>query len=160
MKRQRISAGILVYRWSSGSLEVLIAHPGGPFFAKKDEGFWTIPKGEPNPGEDLPEAAVREFYEEVGFKPSGPFIELGSIQQKGGKIVYAWACEADFPNGHVHKCNMFRMEWPLDSGKFQSFPEIDRACFFTVAEARRKLKSSQTPLLDRLLERIQEYRRD
>jgi predicted NUDIX family NTP pyrophosphohydrolase len=160
MKRERISAGILVYRWNAGLLEVLVAHPGGPFFAGKDEGYWTIPKGEPKIGEDLTEAAVREFSEEVGFIPSGPFMDLGSIQQKGGKLVYAFACEADFPNGHVHKCNTFRMEWPLNSGKFQSFPEIDRACFFSVAEARRKLKSAQVPLIDRLLEKIQEYRRD
>ena len=87
-------------------------------------------------------------------------IELGSIQQKGGKIVYAWAVEGDLPNGHVHKCNTFRMEWPIDSGKFQSFPEIDKVCFVSIAEARRKLKYAQTPLLDRLLERIQEFRRD
>ena len=160
MKRERISAGILLYRWLDGGLEVLIAHPGGPFFASKDEGFWTIPKGEPNTGEDLPDAAVREFSEEVGFKPTGPFVNLGSIQQKGGKIVYAFACEGDLPDGHIHKCNTFRMEWPLNSGKFQSFPEIDRACFFSVAEARRKLKSAQIPLLDRLLEKIQEFRRD
>jgi predicted NUDIX family NTP pyrophosphohydrolase len=157
---QRVSAGILVYRWKAGALEVLIAHPGGPFFASKDEGHWTIPKGEPRPGEDLPEAAVREFSEEVGFKPTGPFMELGSIQQKGGKVVYAWACEGDLPAGHVHSCNTFRMEWPLKSGKFQSFPEIDRACFFPVGEARRKLKATQVPLVDRLLEKIQEYRRD
>ncbi len=160
MKRERVSAGIVAYRWQNGALEVLIAHPGGPFFANKDEGYWTIPKGEPNVGEDLPEAAVREFSEEVGFLPSGPFMELGYIQQKGGKIVYAWACESDFPPGHTHRCNTFRMEWPLDSGKFQSFPEIDRASFFPIAEARRKLKSSQAPLLDRLLTKIQEYRRD
>jgi predicted NUDIX family NTP pyrophosphohydrolase len=160
MKRERVSAGILVYRWNKGSVEVLIAHPGGPFFASKDDGYWTIPKGEPNPGEDLPEAAVREFSEEVGFIPTGPFMELGSIQQKGGKIVYAWACEGDFPRGHVHKCNTFRMEWPINSGKFQSFPEIDKACFIPIAEARRKLKQSQHPLLDRLLAKIQEYRRD
>ena len=157
---QRTSAGILVYRWKEGLLEVLIAHPGGPFFAKKDEGHWTIPKGEPTEGEDLPQAAVREFSEEVGFRPTGPFMELGCIQQKGGKIVYAWACEGDLPPGHVHKCNTFRMEWPVNSGKIESFPEIDKACFFSIAEARRKLKPTQVPLLDRLLEKIQEYRRD
>jgi predicted NUDIX family NTP pyrophosphohydrolase len=158
--RARVSAGIVVYRWKEGFLEVLIAHPGGPFFARRDEGYWTIPKGEPKVAEDLVEAAVREFKEEVGFKPMGPFIDLGSIQQKGGKVVYAWACEGDLPNGHVHQCNTFRMEWPLNSGKFQSFPEIDKACFFPVSEARRKLKEAQVPLVDRLLQKIQEYRRD
>ena len=160
MRRERVSAGILVYRWKDGGLEVLIAHPGGPFFISKDEGHWTIPKGEPRGDEDLTEAAVREFSEEVGFVPSGPFMELGSIRQKGGKIVYAWACEGDLPAGHVHKCNTFRMEWPVDSGKFQSFPEIDQACFFPVGEARRKLKATQVPLVDRLMEKIQEFRRD
>jgi predicted NUDIX family NTP pyrophosphohydrolase len=156
----RVSAGILVYRWNRGDLEVLIAHPGGPFFAAKDYGAWTIPKGEPKAGEDLTEAAVREFSEEVGFTPTGPFTELGSIKQKGGKIVHAWACEGDLPNGHVHQCNTFRMEWPLNSGEFQSFPEIDQACFFSIHEARRKLKEAQLPLLDRLLTFIQHYRRD
>jgi len=156
----RISAGILVYRWNNSGLEVLIAHPGGPFFRAKDEGHWTIPKGEPNVGEDLPEAAVREFCEEVGYVPPGPFMDLGSIQQKGGKIVYAWACEGDLPAGHVHKCNTFRMEWPLNSGRFESFPEIDQVCFMPIGTARRKLKPTQLPFLDRLLQKIQEYRRD
>jgi len=96
----------------------------------------------------------------VGFAPTGPFMELGSIQQKGGKIVYAWACEGDLPAGHVHTCNTFRMEWPINSGRFQSFPEIDQANFFPVGEARRKLKAAQVPLVDRLLQKIQEYRRD
>ncbi len=160
MKRERISAGILVYRWNSAAVEVLIAHPGGPFFASRDVGHWTIPKGEPRNGEDLPQTALREFSEEVGFLPPGPFMDLGFIQQKGGKIVYAWACEGDFPAGHVHRCNTFKLEWPLGSGQYQSFPEIDQACFFAVAEARRKLKSAQVPLVDRLLQKIQEYRRD
>jgi len=160
MRRERVSAGILLYRWKDGALEVLIAHPGGPFFASKDEGHWTIPKGEPRADEDLPAAAVREFSEEVGFVPAGLFMELGSIRQKGGKVVYAWACEGDLPRGHVHKCNTFRMEWPLHSGRFESFPEIDQACFFPVGEARRKLKATQVPLLDRLMEKIQEFRRD
>jgi predicted NUDIX family NTP pyrophosphohydrolase len=158
--RKRVSAGILVYRWNNGLLEVLIAHPGGPFFAHKDDGFWTIPKGEPHDDEEMVQAAVREFSEEVGFAPTGPFVPLGSIQQKGGKIVYAWACEGDLPDGHVHKCNTFRMEWPINSGKIQTFPEVDKACFFSISEARRKLKSTQTPLLDRLLQSIQEFRRD
>jgi predicted NUDIX family NTP pyrophosphohydrolase len=159
-KNPRISAGVLVYRWNDGGLEVLIAHPGGPFFRTKDEGYWTIPKGEPDDDENLLQAAEREFFEEVGFYPSGPYIELGSIKQKGGKIVYAWGCEGDLPPGHIHKCNTFRMEWPIDSGNFQTFPEIDRACFVSIAEARRKLKDAQHPLLDRLLINLQEFRRD
>jgi predicted NUDIX family NTP pyrophosphohydrolase len=152
--RPRISAGIVVFRWNKSALEVLIAHPGGPFFATKDDGHWTIPKGEPDEDEDLLPAAEREFFEEVGFHPSGPYIDLGTIQQKGGKIVYAWACEGDLPEGHLHKCNTFRMEWPIDSGKFESFPEIDQVCFMSIPDARTKLKPTQAPFLDRLLQQV------
>jgi predicted NUDIX family NTP pyrophosphohydrolase len=147
-----MSAGLVFYRIVNGRIEVLLAHPGGPLFSKKDEGHWTIPKGQPDEGEELLSAAQREFYEEVGHKASGPFIPLGTIQQKGGKIVHAWACGGDLPEAHVHKCNTFRMEWPFGSGKFQNFPEIDKIAFFPLLEARRKLKESQSPLLDRLEE--------
>jgi predicted NUDIX family NTP pyrophosphohydrolase len=147
-----LSAGLLLFRVREGEMEVLLAHPGGPFFARKDEGHWTIPKGEPDEAEDLLEAAQREFAEETGFHPAGPFIALGSIQQKGGKVVHAWACEGDVPEGHTHRCNTFRTEWPIGSGKFQEFPEIDRICFFALEEARTKLKATQVPFLDRLLE--------
>ena len=152
--RPKISAGLLLYRIKSGEPEVFLAHPGGPFFARKDNGHWTVPKGEPDDGEDLLAAAQREFGEEVGFVPNGPFVELGTITQKGGKTVHAWACEGDLPEGHVHSCNTFTTEWPFGSGKFQSFPEIDKVCFFTLPEARLKLKESQVRLLDRLLEHL------
>ena len=153
MKRRgsRTSAGLLLYRIRDRQPEVFLAHPGGPFFARKDNGHWTIPKGEPDEGEDLLAAAQREFGEEVGFIPPGPFIELGTIVQKGGKVVHAWACEGDMPEGHKHTCNTFQTEWPIGSGKFQAFPEIDKVCFFPIEEARLKLKESQAPLLDRLL---------
>lgn len=152
--RPRISAGLLLYRLRDGAPEVFLAHPGGPFFARKDNGHWTIPKGEPDEGEDLLAAAQREFGEETGFVPSGPFISLGDILQKGGKTVHAWACEGDMPGGHVHSCNTFSTEWPPGSGKFQSFPEIDKVCFFPIAEARLKLKETQVPFLDRLLKHL------
>ena len=153
MKRRgpRLSAGLLLYRVRNGQPEVFLAHPGGPFFSRKDNGHWTIPKGEPDGGEDLLAAAQREFGEEVGFIPRGPFIELGTILQKGGKVVHAWACEGDMPEGHEHSCNTFQTEWPLGSGKFEHFPEIDKVCFCPIEEARLKLKESQAPLLDRLL---------
>lgn len=153
MKRPgRVSAGLLMYRINDGRVEVLLAHPGGPFFARKDEGHWTIPKGQPDGDEPLIEAAQREFFEEVGFHATGPFVLLGSIQQKGGKVVHAWACMGDLPIGHKHQCNTFKVEWPVGSGQIRSFPEIDRVCFFPLLEARRKLKETQCPLLDRLEE--------
>jgi predicted NUDIX family NTP pyrophosphohydrolase len=135
-----------------GALEFLLAHPGGPFFTRKDDGAWTIPKGEAAPGEDLLTRAQIEFEEEVGFRPESlqGWIELGSIKQKGGKIVHAWAFEGDLPESFEVKSNLFEMEWPLGSGRRESFPEVDQAKFFTEAVARRKLKPAQVPLLDRL----------
>ena len=153
--RPRVSAGLLLFRLVKGEPEVFLAHPGGPFFARKDNGHWTIPKGEPDENEDLLAAAQREFGEETGFTPAGPFIDLGTILQKGGKTVHAWACEGDMPTGHVHCCNTFTTEWPIGSGKFQSFPEIDKVCFFPIPEARIKLKETQVPLLDRLLKHLE-----
>ncbi|MBI4325456.1 MAG: NUDIX domain-containing protein [Chloroflexi bacterium] len=150
MTQPRISAGLLMYRIGDEWLEVFLAHPGGPFFRHKDEGHWSIPKGEVEPGEELLAAALREFKEEVGLHPPGPFLELGSIKQKGGKIVYAWAFCGDWDPTHAHVCNQFTMEWPPLSGKLQSFPEIDRVGFFSLPEAREKLKASQHPFLDRL----------
>ena len=150
----RTSAGLVMFRRRGAETEVFLAHPGGPFFARKDNGHWSIPKGEPEEGEELLAAARREFAEETGLKPEGPFLALGTIQQKGGKLVHAWACEGDVPEGHAHDCNTFRIEWPIGSGRFQDFPEIDRACFFPIEEARAKLKETQLPLLDRLLEQL------
>ena len=141
-----------MFRRKGGTLELLLVHPGGPFFAKKDDGAWTIPKGEAAPGEDLLTRAQAEFEEEVGFRPESfqGWIELGSIKQKGGKIVHAWAFEGDLPESFELKSNLFEMEWPPGSGRRQSFPEVDQARFFTEGGARRKLKPTQVPLLDRL----------
>ena len=141
-----------MFRRKRGAFEVLLAHPGGPFFAHKDDGAWTIPKGEAAPEEDLLTRAQIEFEEEVGFRPEGSqgWIELGSITQKGGKIVHAWAFEGDLPESFEVKSNLFEMEWPPRSGRLQSFPEVDQAEFFTEEIARQKIKAAQTPFLDRL----------
>jgi predicted NUDIX family NTP pyrophosphohydrolase len=133
------------------ALEVLLVHPGGPFFATKDEGSWTIPKGEALSGEDLLTRAQIEFDEELGIVARGTWIELGSITQRGGKTVYAWAFEGDLPNSFKLKSNTFEMEWPPRSGKLKQFPEIDRAEFFAEEIARRKMNPAQAPFLDRLL---------
>lgn len=150
-KKKPTSAGLLMYRIHSGELQVFLAHPGGPLFQRKDEGHWSIPKGELEVGEDLLSAAIREFKEEVGFEPSGEFLLLGSIQQKGGKFVHAWAFSGDWREGQKHQCTTFEMEWPPRSGQMREFPEIDRVEFFTISEARRKLKEAQHSFLDRLV---------
>jgi predicted NUDIX family NTP pyrophosphohydrolase len=146
-----------MFRRRNKELEVLLAHPGGPFFTRKDDGAWTIPKGEAAPGEDLLTRAQIEFEEEVGFRPKSirGWIELGSIKQKGGKIVHGWAFEGDLPESFECKSNLFEMEWPLNSGKLKQFPEVDRAEFFTEDIARRKIKPTQIPLLDRLRAALQ-----
>jgi predicted NUDIX family NTP pyrophosphohydrolase len=151
-KLSRISAGLLMFRRTDNELEVLLAHPGGPLFVRKDDGVWTIPKGEAAPGEDLLTRAQIEFEEEVGFRPEGvlDWIGLGWIKQKGGKIVHAWAFEGDLPESFECKSNLFEMEWPPRSGKRNMFPEVDQARFFSDEVARRKLKSTQVPFLDRL----------
>jgi predicted NUDIX family NTP pyrophosphohydrolase len=136
-----------MYRRNGGVLQVFLAHPGGPFFRKKDEGVWTIPKGEPELGEDLLVTAQREFEEETGIRPCGPFIPLTPIQQKGGKIVHGWAFEGDCPSNAV-KSNTFSMEWPPRSGKQMEFPEIDRAEFFDLETAKKKIKAGQEKLLE------------
>jgi predicted NUDIX family NTP pyrophosphohydrolase len=146
----RTSAGLLMYRIREGHLEVFLAHPGGPFYRKRDGGHWTIPKGEVEKGEELLQTARREFQEEVGIQAEGPFIPLGWIRQKGGKVVHAWAFEGDRSDTEPHVCNTFSMEWPPGSGNFQFFPEIDRVAFFRVEEARLKLKEAQCDFLDRL----------
>ena len=139
-----------MFRRRNNQLEFLLAHPGGPFFARKDDGVWTIPKGEAAPGEDLLTRAQIEFEEEVGFRPHGDWIELGSIKQKGGKTVHAWAFEGDLPEAFECKSNLFEMEWPPRSGRRRKFPEVDQALFFSEEVARRKIKPAQVPLLDRL----------
>jgi len=151
MKRSRTSAGLLMFRKKGDALEVLLAHPGGPYFRNKDGGCWTIPKGEIGEGEDPVSRARMEFEEELGIAaPAGKLIDLGSVKQKGGKTVYAWAFEGDLPDSFQCRSNMFEMEWPPRSGKMQNFLEVDEACFFSLEDARRKLKEAQTPFLDRL----------
>jgi len=145
----RLSAGLLMYRIRDGAIQVLLAHPGGPHFVNKDDGHWSIPKGEPGPDEDLLLTAQREFEEETGLKPAGPFVPLKPVKQKGGKVVHAWACEGDCDPATI-RSNTFTMEWPPRSGQQQTFPEIDRAEFFDLATARRKIKSEQVGLIDEL----------
>ena len=149
MPRPNKSAGLLMYRLRDGSLEVLLAHPGGPYFVNKDEGAWSIPKGEPDTDENLLVTAQREFEEETGLKPAGPFIPLNPVKQKGGKIVHAWAFEGDCDPGTI-RSNTFTIEWPPRSGQQQAFPEIDRAEWFDLTPARRKIKSGQVGLIDEL----------
>lgn len=143
------SAGLLLYRCRNSKLQVLLAHPGGPFYARKDAGVWTIPKGEPDPGEDLLTAAQREFEEELGFRPPGELRPLGSITQKSGKIVHAWAIEGDWDPSLI-KSNPFTIEWPPHSGKQIEFPEVDRAEFFDLEQARQRINPAQAELLARL----------
>lgn len=154
MKKKKQSAGLMMYRMNIGKPEILLAHPGGPFFAKKDDGHWTIPKGEPDEDEDLLIAAKREFEEETGIKPNGEFIELGSITQKGGKEVWGWAFEGNLPPEYRHTCNSVRLEWPPRSGKFQEFPEVDKVEFFNLDDAKKKIKETQIPLIERLEDKL------
>ena len=147
----RRSAGILLYRRREGRVEVLLAYPGGPFFGRGDAGTWSIPKGEPSPDEvDLALTARREFEEETGHRvPAKPLIDLGTVKQKGGKVVYAWAAEGDLDPARATS-NTFSFEWPPFSGRMKTYPEIDRVEWFTPEEARRRVKEAQAPLLDRL----------
>jgi predicted NUDIX family NTP pyrophosphohydrolase len=154
MSRERVSAGLLMYRFNGGHLEFFLAHPGGPIFRNKDYGHWTIPKGEVQADEELLETAKREFQEEVGIQAKGEFLPLGWIRQKGGKIVHAWAFAGEWNEMHKHVCNTFSMEWPPGSGRYQRFPEVDRVGFFRLHQAREKLKDTQHPFLDRLLEKL------
>ncbi len=150
-KRARVSAGLLMYRRRGGELEVFLAHPGGPFFARKDAGAWSIPKGEVEPGEELLATARREFEEETGIHPGEPLIPLGEVKQKGGKVVHAWAFEGDWPEGSRLRSNTFELEWPPGSGRVQVLPEIDRAELFGLATAREKINPAQAAFLDRLV---------
>ncbi|HTD94675.1 MAG TPA: NUDIX domain-containing protein [Chitinophagaceae bacterium] len=144
------SAGILLYRFLSGQLEILLVHPGGPFWKNKDEGAWTIPKGEVEKEEEGLETAKREFEEETGSKPVGPFRELTPVRQKAGKMVKAWAAEGDLDTSLV-RSSTFDMEWPPHSGRRQSFPEIDRAAWFDIETARVKMNAGQVGLVDELV---------
>ena len=145
----KLSAGLVVWRRRAGALEVLLVHPGGPFWKNKDEGAWSIPKGEYTEGEDPLAAARREFAEETGMEPAGEFTPLGEVRQAGGKRVRAWAHQGDYDPAAMQS-NTFEMEWPPKSGRKHSFPEIDRAAWFTVEEARRKILAGQLPFLETL----------
>jgi predicted NUDIX family NTP pyrophosphohydrolase len=145
----RRSAGLMMYRRRSHHLEVFLVHPGGPFFAKKDLGSWTIPKGEYLEGEEPLQAAKREFQEETGFTAGGSFIDLGSVKQAGGKIVSAWAFEGDCDPATLIS-NHCEVEWPPRSGRFIEIPEVDRGAWFSMAQAEERIKPTQIPLLARL----------
>ena len=147
--RHKESAGLLLFRRCNGWLEVLLAHPGGPFWNGRYEGAWTIPKGGIHPGEEPLDTAIREFKEETGFEPTGPYASLGRITQRSGKIVHAWAFEGDCDPSCV-KSNMTTTEWPPRSGHRIDIPEVDRAAFFGLDEARRAINVAQAELLDRL----------
>ena len=156
MASTRRSAGILLYRLSGAVPEVLIVHPGGPFWARKDAGVWSIPKGEYEDGDDPLAAALREFEEETGTAlPPGELLELGEVKQKAGKVVTGWAAEGDLDADAI-RSNSFRMQWPPRSGRFATFPEVDRAGWFGIDEAREKLNPAQAEFLDRLVERLRE----
>lgn len=146
------SAGVLMYRIKNGKPEVFLVHPGGPFFAKKDKGAWTIPKGLPEQNEELKEAAIRELIEETGIEVQEPLFELGTIVQKGGKIVHAWAAAGELPENYELISNLFELEWPPRSGKKQQFPEVDKGDFFSIEKARELINPAQTAFLDRLVE--------
>lgn len=149
------SAGLLMFRVAGDVLEVLLAHPGGPYFEHRDAGVWTIPKGEIDPHEDALDAAIREFQEETGLQPSGPFLELGSITQKGGKRVQAWAFEGDC-DPSAATSNTVMLEWPPGSSRFQAYPEVDRVAFFSVGATIGRINPAQQPLVDALVARVGE----
>lgn len=147
--RANVSAGLLLYRRVGGSLEVFLAHPGGPFWRDRDLGAWTIPKGVLEDGEDPLAAARREFGEETGVAAVGPFLSLGSVRQKAGKVVHAWAWEGDADPACVVS-NSMRSEWPRNSGRWITFPEVDRCAWFDPATARLKMNAAQSAFVDRL----------
>jgi predicted NUDIX family NTP pyrophosphohydrolase len=148
-KSRKISAGMLLFRRTAGKLEIFLAHPGGPFWTRQEEGTWTIPKGVIEEGEDPLDAAQREFREETGIQPQPPFLPLGSIRQKAGKTVHAWAWEGDADAAGIVS-NLMRIEWPRGSGRWQSYPEVDRCAWFDPRGAREKINSAQAELIDRL----------
>ena len=153
---QKLSAGLLMYRGSLSSPEVLLVHPGGPYWAKKDEGAWSLPKGEYARGDDALAAARREFEEETGFTTQGPFTELTAIKQPGGKTIRAWAFEGDCDPAAL-KSNTFSMEWPPRSGRRQEFPEVDRAAWFNLQEAKRRIIPGQVGFLSELATHLGQF---
>jgi predicted NUDIX family NTP pyrophosphohydrolase len=152
-RSKKQSAGVLVYRRSARGIEVLLAHPGGPIFRHRDAAAWTIPKGEIEQGELPLDAARRELREETSFELPGPFVSLGSVKLKSGKIVHAWACEGDIDLTLFKSC-LFEMEWPPRSGRRATFPELDRVEYFDVEVARTKLNEAQSELVARLLQHL------
>jgi predicted NUDIX family NTP pyrophosphohydrolase len=147
----KISAGLLMYRIVDSQTEVLLVHPGGPFWQRKDDGSWTFPRGETEPGEDQLSAAIREFSEETGLHAHTPFLALGEVKLRSGKIVHAWAFQGS-ADPTLIRSNLFEIEWPPKSGRRQQFPEIDRAEFFPITEAERKIRAAEKPFLSRLAE--------
>ena len=145
----RVSAGLLLYRRRDGALEVFIAHPGGPFWKNREEGAWTIPKGQVEAGEEPLAAAIREFVEETGIQPTGPFHEMGFIKQKAGKVVHAWAWEGD-ADADAIESNMTSLEWPRGSGRRITYPEVDRCGWFAPDRARALMNPAQAELIARL----------
>ena len=145
----KVSAGLLMYRTANGKLEVLLVHPGGPFWRRKDLGAWSIPKGEFPPGEEPLDAAKREFHEETGCQPQAPFIPLAPVRQAGGKVISAWAFKGDWDPAQL-RSDTFKFELPRASGRFHEFPEVDRAAWFDLPEARKRINPGQAALLDEL----------
>ena len=150
----KLTAGLLMFRRSGADLQVFLVHPGGPFWKKKDHGAWSIPKGEYEKGEDPLDAAKREFEEETGIKPEGEFIALDQMKQPSGKVITAWAFEGDC-SPKALRSNTFSMEWPPKSGRKQEFPEVDRADWFTLDDARKRIVKGQIGFLDQLMTRFQ-----
>lgn len=148
-KRPNVSAGLLLYRRSQNGLEIFLAHPGGPFWKAKESGAWTIPKGVIDPEEDPLDAARREFTEETGIEPQGPFVPLGSIRQRAGKTIHAWAWEGD-ADANSTTSNEMRTEWPRGSGRWITFPEVDRCAWFGSVTAKARINPAQAELIDRL----------
>lgn len=149
VRRPNVSAGLLLFRGSGSGLEVFLAHPGGPFWRDKDAGAWTIPKGAVNPGEELLDAALREFEEETGIRPVPPFRPLGSIRQKAGKVVHAWAWEGEADPERITS-NTTQTQWPPGSGRWITYPEVDRCAWFGTRAARTRINPAQAELIDRL----------
>ncbi len=155
----RKSAGILLFRLKDNYLEVFLVHPGGPFWKGKEAGAWSIPKCEFNEGENPLQAAKREFEEETGQASDGNFMELKTIQQKGGKLVSAWAVEGDIDADNI-KSNTFKKEWPYKSGRWQTFPEVDKAAWFGVEEAKQKINPAQAAFIDDLVEKLKKQNKE
>ncbi|HSP89179.1 MAG TPA: NUDIX domain-containing protein [Ignavibacteriaceae bacterium] len=150
----RKSAGLIMYIYKNSDLKIFLVHPGGPYFKKKDEGSWSIPKGIIEDKEDTLDTAIREFEEETGLKPTGDFFPLGEITMKSGKIIYAWAFEGKEDGEFLFKSNLFEMEWPPKSGKKVNFPEADKFEFFSIDEAKKKINAAQIPLIDNLINHL------